>query len=434
MIKIENTPEYNELRKKLLGGNITSIWKGNKFFKGARSFPIVNFNYFTSEFSDFEKNIFPENQKMIYHLSGYGVNYNEAIASYLGESSERYTFASLYSVIKDFIIVSSYSELINIYGKEKVCALELLNSYFKPENSEYYINENDQLQWIEMNSLVYLGEKVFIPLQFIVSNNGNIFKNEKIFMTSAVSTGTASHETISKSLENAVIEYLQIDSFNLWWYGGLKGKNIELDLYSFLLRYFKNEYKVKKFIENFDIKFTDISYDKGIDIIVCEIYSKKENLPKYTVGVQGGKSIEKVLYRGLMECLAVLEYNMNLPWIDENIYNSITKNKVDINNLDDNVILYSKYGKPNTVRHDYDFYKEYNLKKSYNIIDEVKKFSKYAGFLRITLPEFEGLNLEVFRISIPELLPLCLPSYPPYYHQRYKKIGGIKNNVPHPLA
>lgn len=434
MIKIENNPEYNEVRKKILGGSITSIWKGNKFFKGARSFPLVNFNYLTSEFSDFEKNIFSENQKMVYHLSGYGVNYNEAVASYIGESSERYTFASFYSIIKDFIIVSSYSQLVERYGKDKVCALEFLNAYFRPKNSEHYINKDDQLQWIEMNSLVYLGEKVFIPLQFIVSNNGNIFKNEKNFMTSAVSTGTACHETIAKSLENAVIEYLQIDSFNLWWYGGVKGENIDIDLFKFLLKYFRNEDRVQKFIENFDVEFTDISYDKGIDIIVCEIFAKKENLPKYTVGVQGGKGMEKVLYRGLMECLAVLEYNMNLPWMDESTYKSITKNKVDINNLDDNVTLYAKYGKPKTVKHEYSFYKEYNLEKGYNVIDEIKRFSKYAGFLRITLPEFEGLNLEVFRISIPELLPLCLPSYPPYYHQRYKKIGGIKNNVPHPLA
>ena len=60
--------------------------------------------------------------------------------------------------------------------------------------------------------------------------------------------------------------------------------------------------------------------------------------------------------------------------------------------------------------------------------------SRYAGYLVITTPEFENMNLEVVRVSIPELLPLCLPSYPPYYHKRYETIGGIRNNVPHPLA
>lgn len=184
----------------------------------------------------------------------------------------------------------------------------------------------------------------------------------------------------------------------------------------------------------FNICFTDISYDKGIDIIVCEIFSRNNNLPAYTVGVQGGKNLEEVLYRGMMECLAVVEYNMNLPWMDQKKYMSIKKNKTAINNLDDNVTLYAKYGKPKQVQHEIDLYNNCHIKKSHNVIEEVRKISKYAGYMVITLPDFEKLNLEVCRVSIPELLPLCLPSYPPYHHKRYKELGGIKNNVPHPLA
>ncbi|MBU5487321.1 YcaO-like family protein [Clostridium sp. MSJ-8] len=434
MINIENTIEYNEFRQKILGGRVTSIWKSDSFFKGAKSYPIVNFNYLTSEFSDFEKNIFEKNQKMIYHLSGYGTTYNEAVASFLGESVERYSFASFYSIIKNYVIKDSYKSLVNKYGEDKVCNLKYINSYFSDKDEKYYVNENDELQWIALNSLIELGEKVYIPLQFIVSNNGTIFENEKPFMTSAVSTGTACHEDIIKSFENAAIEYLQIDSFNLWWYGGIKGKDIKVNLEEFLHEYFKDKKEVKQFLENFSVNFTDISYDKNIDIIVCEVFGQKEGLPKYTVGVQGGKGMKKVLYRGFMECIAVLEYNMNLPWMDINKYESITKKSTKINNLDDNVIMYSKYGKPSIVKHDYDFYKGINVSKNYNLIECIKKYSKYAGFLRITLPEFEGLNLEVVRVSVPEILPLCLPSYPPYFHERYKKIGGIRNNVPHPLA
>lgn len=434
MIKIKNSIEYNELRRGILGGKVTSIWERDDFFKGARSFPIVNFNYITSDFADFEKNIFNENQKMIYHLSGYGINYNEAVASYIGESAERYTFASFYNILKNYIIIDSYSGMVEKYGETKVCDLEYINSYFSSDDKEYYVNELDKIQWVRLNSLVNLGESVYVPLQFIVSNNGSIFEDEKPFMTSAVSTGTASQETFLKSLENAIIEYLQIDSFNLWWYGGIKGENIDIDFYHFLNKYFNNSIKVKAFLNNFELKFTDISYDKNIDIIVCEAFGKRSGLPKYTVGVQGGKGLEKVMYRGLMECLAVIEYNMNLPWMDENKYKSITRNKMEINNLDDNVTMYAKYGKPNQVSHENEIHSNLKLSKDYNVISCIKKFSKYAGFLNITLPEFENLNLEVVRISIPELLPLCLPSYPPYYHKRYKEIGGIRNNVPHPLA
>ncbi len=435
MIKIENTIEYNSLRQKILGGKITSIWKDDSFFKGSRSYPMLNFDYLTSEFVSFEKNITDENQKMIYHLSGYGINYNEAVASYVGESVERYSFASFYAIIKNYVIVASRSELVEKYGDDKVCALKYINSYFNDKDEKYYVNGSDKLQWVALNSLINLDEKVYVPLQFIISNNGTIFKDEKPFMTSAVSTGTASQESVVKSFENAAIEYLQIDSFNLWWYGGVAGEEIDINIKDFLKKYFNDEAKINKFLDNFDIKFTDISYDKDIDIIVCEVFAKKEGLPKYTVGVQGGKGLEKVLYRGLMECLAVVEYNMNLPWMELEKYKSITKRTTEINNLDDNVIMYAKYGKPERVKHEYKLYESSKKKKkSYNLLSTIKKYSKYAGFLNITLPEFQGLNLGVVRVSIPEILPLCLPSYPPYYHERYKAIGGIRNNVPHPLA
>lgn len=434
MIKFKNTLEYNNLRKNILDGKITSIWRDNRFFKGARSFPILNFNYLTSDFSDFEKNIFSKEQKMIYHLSGYGVNYDEALVSYIGESSERYTFASLYSVIKDKVISASYLEMVEKYGGNNVCDLKYINSYFKKEDDKYYVNETDKIKWVPMNSLINLGEKVYIPLQFVVSNNGGIYEDEKPFMTSAVSTGTASHETVLKALENAVIEYLQIDSFNLWWYGGVEGKKLDVNVKSFLKKYFKNDLAVNQFLKYFEIEFTDISYDKDIDIIVCEAFARQDNLPKYTVGVQGAKTMEKALYRGLMECIAVMEYNMNIPWMNYEKYKSIQKNKIEINNLDDNVIMYSKYGKPRQVKHDYKYYKNLDCERKCNFIHNLKKISKYAGFLNITLPEFQRLNLEVVRVVIPELLSLCLPSYPPYYHQRYEEIGGIRNNVPHPLA
>lgn len=432
MINIENTLQYNEIRRKALGGRVSSIWKEDSIFVGARSHPVLDFTYLTSNFSDFEKNVFEQKQKMIYHLSGYGVKFNEAFASYMGESVERFTFASFYNIVKESVERASFKEMCEKYGKDKICEPELINSYFNEQNKEEYVTEEDKLQWIGMNSLINLGEKVYIPLQFVVSNNGEIYADEKPFMTSAVSTGTACHEEMKKAFENAVIEYLQIDSFNLWWYGGIKGRKVEIDFESFLIKYFQHKDKVRIFLENFRVEFTDISFDKDIDIVVCEIFAKKNNLPKYTVGVQGGKCIEKVIYRGLMEALAVLEYNMNLPWMDYEKYKEITKKSVKINNLDDNVTLYAKYGKPQTVKHEVELYK--NTKKKYNVLKNIQKISKYAGYLVITSPEFEFMNLEVVRVCIPELLPLCLPSYPPYYHKRYREVGGIKNNVPHPLA
>lgn len=434
MIRFECNDNYNKLRNKIIGGKVTSIWRDDSFYKGASSFPIVDFKYYTSDYSSFEKNVTSEHSKMSYHLSGYGILHNEAISSFMGESAERYTFASLYRLIYDKIINGTYLDIVQKYGHENVCDIETLNGYFLPTDVNNYLSENSKIQWLEMNSLIDLNKKVYVPLQLVVSNDGIICKNEVQFMPAAVSTGTASHENFLKSLENATIEYLQIDSFNLWWYGGLKGKEIEIDISDFLSKCFNLPDRVNQFNKNFDVKFTDISFDKDIEVIVCEVFGKQEGIPLYTVGVQGGTNLEKALYRGLMECLAVVEYNMHLPWIDNDKYLSIKKDKKTIGNLDDNVILYSKYGKPQNVINSNCYFENTQREKSYKPISSLSKLSKFACYLQITLPEFSGLNLEVTRVIIPELLPMCLPSYPPRYHKRYEKIGGIINNAPHPLA
>ena len=370
---------------------------------------------------------------MSYHLNGYGVLHNEAFSSFLGESAERFTFASLYKLIQPYIITFSYREMVEKYGVDNVCSLKLLNGYHTPNQKEYFLDETNNIQWVEMNSLIYPGEKTYIPLQCVVSNDGLICKDEVQFMPPAVSTGTACHESFIKSLENAVIEYLQIDSFNLWWYGGMKGKEKKIDLTKLLKTCFEKN-NINDFISNFDIKLTDISFDKDIYVYVCEIFSKNPNLPKYTVGVQGGTDEIKTIYRSIMEGLAVLEYNMHLPWIDNNKYNRIKKNHKPIYNLDDNVILCSKYGKEKNVKHTNEFFLKTSHSKSLKPISSLKKISKYACYLNVTLPDFYGLNFYVSRICIPELLPMCLPSLPPKHHLRYINTGGIYNEFPHPLA
>lgn len=288
-----------------------------------------------------------------------------------------------------------------------------------------------------MNSLIYPGKKVWMPLQFVTMYTEDLFSNEKRYITSAVSTGTACHETMMQSIENALIEYLQIDSYNLWWYGGYRGHVLDVNNNETLSFWFKNQPAVKNFISKFNITFTDITFDKSIYVILCEIEVKdpNENLPKYTVGVQGGFSIEKSIYRAFMECLTVLEYNMNVAWTDKEKFLSVTKDTKIIDNLDDNVIYYSKLGKPKLKNHPSQ--NRSGIEKAENIkelLRDLPRLSKYAAFLAITPSEFKSMNLEVSRVILPELLSIHLPSYPPYYHERYKKIGGVVNNLPHPIA
>ncbi|MBF2672061.1 YcaO-like family protein [Listeria seeligeri] len=437
MISIQNNLAYNHLRWKLLSGNVTGIWENNNFFVGSSSYPIMKYHYLTANFINFEKHISGNMPKISYHLSGYGVNFNEALVSFIGESAERYTYSLLSTIIKEKIIFKSYKQLREEYKSDLVCELDYINSYYSSEESENYITETDYIQWVEMNSLVYPGKKVWMPLQLVIMYMEEIFPDEKRYTTSAVSTGTACHETFDKSMENALIEYLQIDSFNLWWYGGFKGKEIEINIFQNVSYWFKKQVAVKNFLSKFNVRFSDISFDKAIYVVLCEIEVKdnKNNLPKYTVGVQGGYSLEKSIYRAFMECLTVLEYNMNVSWTDKEKFLSVTKQTLIIDNLDDNVIYYSKFGKPvlknNLNQFEANTLKVDNLKL---LLNELPKLSKYGAFLDITPPEFRNMNCDISRVIIPELLSIHLPSYPPYHHARYEELGGVVNNLPHPIA
>lgn len=279
MVAFECDYNYNNLRNKIIGGKISSIWNNDSFYKGAKSYPVVDFKYYTSEFCDFEKNISSENSKMSDHLSGYGVLHNEAYASFLGESAERYTFASLYKLVQNRIVIDTYSNLASRLGEDCVCSLELINAYFTPLDTEHYLDKDCEVQWIKMNSLIEPDKNIYVHLQLVVSNDGYMCANEVQFMPASVSTGSACHETFMKSIKNAVVEFLQIDSFNLWWYGGANGRNVQMDVQDLLKELFKNENSINEFLKNFDVVFSDISFDKDIDVIVCEVFGKKDNVP-----------------------------------------------------------------------------------------------------------------------------------------------------------
>ena len=134
----------------------------------------------------------------------------------------------------------------------------------------------------------------------------------------------------------------------MWWYGGIEGKTISVNIAEKLNEWFKRPSIVHKFLDNFDVSFTDISFDKPIHVVVCEVKSKAKDLslPKYVVGVQGDMNLEQCIYRSLLECVTVLEYTMTEVWNNTTHFKNVTENIENhpIDNLDDNVMYYAKYG------------------------------------------------------------------------------------------
>ncbi|WP_225208984.1 YcaO-like family protein [Limosilactobacillus walteri] len=432
VISILNDANYSSYRHSILSGKVTGIWN-NVLFMGTSSYPIFPYNYLTSEFSSFEKNIYKNNvPKIVYHLSGYGSLFNESYISFLGESTERYSYVLSKILLKSNIIKGSYKELKSKYLNDYILPLKYINIQFE-KNSVNYLNADDKIKWVCMNSLINPGKKVWIPLQFVLLADNETFQNEKKYNITAVSTGTACHDNFTAALQNALIEYEQIDSFNLWWYGGIKGTPLKCSM-QFIQKLFDNV-DTKQFSSNFKIRFTDISFDKDIYVIVCEIFANEgdDNLPKYTVGVQGGLTKSKCVYRSFMEALTVLEYSMNVAWLEPKKYIASTTRK-QIGNLDDNVLKYAIEGKPKLKLNNFSFTTRKKSKTLKQQLENLSSLSKYAACLDISPLEFKNLGFTIVRVIVPELLPVSMPTYPPKYHPKYKKIGGIKNTNVHPMA
>lgn len=429
-MEIKNNGNYLRKRLQLLGGHLAGIWEQNTFFIGDSPYPLPQINYVTANLTNVSTLVYDGSLKILYHLSGYGSTYQEAKLSFLGESSERYSFSMMPVTLKSDIVVASYNKMTEKYGNDAVLPLNFINIF--PEN--YPVDKmtvDDQISWVKMISIIDPSKYIYEPAQLVMFRNPRGI--EKKINVSAVSTGTASHETISHAIENSLIEYLQIDSYNLWWYGGHPGKKINVNVEQLFKKYFKN-YPVS-FLENFDILFTDISFDKHIYIVVCEIFGKGTNSPRYTVGLQGAYSIEKALYRGLMETLTEMAYSINMSWLKPDLLMGSSNMLGKMDDLDKNVAYYALHDKPDMKVNSSSL--EYDSKKATNLEEMItlnKDLLQWAGISNITPHEFDDLNLQVTRVVAPNLLPVCMPSFPPISHPRYKATGGVINNVEHPMA
>lgn len=429
-MKIKNNGNFLKNRLQLLGGHLTGIWEQNTFFIGDSPYPVPQINYVTATLTNVAPLIYDSSLKILYHLSGYGSTYQEAKLSFLGESSERYSFSMMPATLNSDIVMDSYNKMTEKYGNDAVLPLKFINVF--PEGYPVEkLTVDDQISWVKMRSLVDPSKYIYEPAQLVMFKNPK--GTEKKINVSAVSTGTASHETIARAVENSLIEYFQIDSYNLWWYGGHPGKPLSVDVEQLFKKHFRN-YPVN-FLENFDVVFTDISFDKHIYVVVCEIFGKGTNRPRYTVGLQGAYSMEKALYRGLMETLTEMAYSINMSWLKPNLLIKSPKMLGKMDDLDKNVAYYALHDKPdmkvNPLLLKSDSKKATSLEE---MIALNKDLLHWAGISNITPHEFDNLNLEVTRIIAPSLLPVCMPSFPPINHPRYDATGGVMNNVEHPMA
>ena len=223
--------------------------------------------------------------KGAYHIGGVGENPQQALIKTLAESFERYSqltttlnnmhesqFCSYNDLKKKFSNILDVNHFQN-YSEQQL----------KRENFPFDAFDKDKpITWVNL-PLVTKEGTLWIPAQFLYVGYTVRHHEDEPWLTSAVTTGTASHSDMPSAIRNALLELIQIDSAMGHWYGNYPTYRIKLDsrvkLLSDLI-----ERKYSKRSAHFDFYWLRNPDLLGFSI-ACVMVPKGNQKPRVAVGL-----------------------------------------------------------------------------------------------------------------------------------------------------
>jgi len=385
-----------------------------------------------------------------YHLSGYGTFYEEALIRLVGEAIERYSLLMAARTMADQIEYASYTE---ISKTGRVVPFEYLRPYSdadyeKLSQGQYRgyrrLETGDVVGWLKCPSLFNPGSEIWVPAQMLfVGYKLNRERGEVAFCP-GFSTGTASHLSFEKALQNAILEFIEIDALMLQWYTDLTAPQVTVDnlTVSALVP------KLLAARSQYELLALDLRVLKNVDAHVFgSILINKENeRPFIMLGAQGNLDPVRALYRGLMEAIAISFLGIYGPLYMPKAYLA-KSDDANFTDLDRNVSFFASpenaAEKRNVIQKLIGGRKVLSGMKSYDtgdtgadtarLIRQLSSVSEYGVYLDVTPPETCSRGWKVMRVFFPELVSMCVPGVPCSQHPRIKAHGGISNPYPHPL-
>jgi thiazole/oxazole-forming peptide maturase SagD family component len=396
---------------------------------------------------DYHKITIHPDVTMQYHLTGYGLYFEESLIRLLGEGIERYALIVAPSLLRDRIKYASYRD---IKKEGDVIPWELMNIFsdedYKRLGNSFHVrklDENSVIGWLACPSLFEAGKEVWMPAQMLLPGYKiNLAVNE-IRFSSGFSKGAAAHTDFKKALLNAILETIEMDPFIVKWYTMTPSPRIIVDDYTLL----KNLPQILGKDSQFEVLplLMNLEDTPGY-VFGAALINKKEKIPFIAFGTQVSLDPVKGLYRALMEAAAITTIgNFGPVYIPESYFKY--PGDAPFIDLDKNVAYYLFPQEANKKR---DIFKNLtssslplsgmkNLstgddsKDIQYLISKLRKISKYAVYLNITPPEMISRGWHVIRVFVPEYATICLPGIPFSQHPRILKYGGVRNPNPHPL-
>jgi thiazole/oxazole-forming peptide maturase SagD family component len=398
----------------------------------------------TANMPAYQKAIIDERAEINHHLSGYGVHFEEAMVRLLGEGIERYALLLANGYYQDKQVRASYNTIHN-YGESM--PWEYMMMYSEEDYKRLASNttirpitKDDPISWIKCPSVFDKDREIYIPAQLLFTG----FKNAsgEMLFAPGFSKGAAAHSTLMNALKSALMESVEADAFCIGWYAKTYARRIIVDDENLLNL-------INSIIGDIDCEVFPFEYSlpemPGYSIGVA-LLSNNGKRPAVVVGCQTDLNPNKALYKALLEALAIYYLATNGPLLMPHLYLKKVMNN-NFNNLDTNVSLWANT--ENYQEKKEFFYTwcrdkvllsalESQEKKSAeeeisDILSKLSKKSEYGVYLDITPPEVHKKGWKVVRTFFPELVQMCLPSFPYSNHPRMQEFGGIKNDLPHPV-
>jgi thiazole/oxazole-forming peptide maturase SagD family component len=387
---------------------------------------------------------------MQYHLSGYGTYYEEAMIRLVGEAIERYALLTAPCTLADKIEYASYNQIAK---RGRVAPFEYLRPY---SNADYEklnrgqfwgfraLEKDDVIGWVRCPSLFDPSSDVWTPSQMLFTGHKLSRDRGEVGFCPGFSTGTAAHTSLEKALQNALLEFIEIDALMLNWYTDVKAPAITIDDLTMTAL-------VPKLLapeSQYEVVALDMRVLKDVDAhVVCSVIIHKHNeRPFIMLGAQGHLHAGRAFYRSLMEAVAISFLGIYGPLYLPKEYLTSTAG-ASFTDLDTNVSFFASpenaAEKREVIHKMVDGRRALSTMKSYDtgntradtarLIRQLSSVSEYGVLLDVTPPETRSRGWKVMRVFFPELVTMCVPGVPYSEHPRIKAYGGIRNEYPHPL-
>lgn len=389
--------------------------------------------------------------EMQYHLSGYGVSYEEALIRLAGEAIERYALLVSQVTLADRIEYATYNEIANTSGAVPFEWFQLFAEadYEKLNRGQYRgiraLKRDDVVGWLRCPSLFDSSREILMPAQMIfVGYRLNRDRNEVAFCP-GFSTGTAAHRSVPKALQNALLEFIEIDALMLHWYAALRAPRVTMDDLS-VARLLPRLHEASCRYEVIPLHLNCLA---GVEahVIGSILINRHGERPYIVLGAQGHLDPARACYRSVMEAVAIAFLGIYGPVYLPEKYLTSRPDGACFDDLDANVAFFASpegcavkrqvierlMGDPVVLSGMASYDTGDTLADTARLIRQLSPHSEFGVHLDITPPEVADRGWRVMRVFLPELVTMCVPGVPYGRHPRLLAHGGIRNEFPHPL-